>query len=327
LLAVHRAIILLLPFTHYNSYRAILHKLSEQYKINFSYGHHQAALDKKLSIGVEEISLHQLLSALLGEAGLTFKVVGKYVVLRKVQGQYLNRADTSNFVVMKGSRGPEPEKDSLPKHAPEIIETRKPDTLAKVNRYGPAAVVPSVRSFKIRPVPVAEHASHILRESASPFTTGPVFSFDLMNLKLKSAYGANQELSSDLNFSVGWIGRWEVYDWLIAETQLLYRVKGFTVLYLLEKGEEPLGIPKKTEVNLIYAEVPLGAQVRLLQYKRIALNGALGFFCSYLLGQQEKMWLDDGRLFNTTAMYNHSLSTFLWGGRTAFCFTYSQNDK
>lgn len=149
----------------------------------------------------------------------------------------------------------------------------------------------------------------------------------MAQLSFHSDYGANQELIAGLHYSAGLAGSWELSEKLLLEVLLLYRRKGFTVRYGFNTGADPLGIPEKTVVELAYAEVPLGVQFRLMRYKRMILSGATGLFGSYLLQYREITWLDDGRLFNTTPMYVHTLSTFLWGLRGGLSAAYAPNQK
>lgn len=295
----------------------LLKKLAEQYNIRFSYGHHQEALSKKVSIQAEDQALSHFLTLLLSKAALTYKVVGGYVVLRKEQLQFKERADSAAVAASAGREKLGPEQEDACKHSNELGLRIRPDTLACAQKRGLVAFVLVDTVFKVVPVRIPQRSSLPLKKRTSVF----------MHLQMESAYGVSQELHPAAGWSAGGVGLWRLSDRMVAEMQLLYREKDFTVLYLLSTEGKPIGIPEKTKISLAYFEIPLSIRFSLLRYRQLSLHGASGLFGSLLLKKRETTRLDDGRLFLTTNMHIPLVSGFLWGGRGGFDISYALSNK
>ena len=305
----------------------LLKKLAKQYHIRFSYGYHREALGKKVSIQAEGQELSYFLTLLLGKAGLSYKVMGGYVVLRKDQEQLREKEDS---VVVEASAGKERislKQEDVREPSHELGPGMRPGTVAWPQKRGLVAFISADTVFKVVPVRIPQRSPLPLKKEASAFILGPVFSFDFLRFQMESAYEVNQELHPESGWSAGGAGFWRLLDRMMAEMQLLYRKKDFTVLYLLSTEGEPIGIPEKTKISLAYVEVPLSMHFSLLRYRQFSLHGASGIFGSLLLKKQETTWLDDGRLFPTANMHIPLLSGFLWGGRGGLDINYSLNSK
>jgi hypothetical protein len=305
----------------------LLNELSERYKVRFSYGHHQGVLEEKVTIQVENLPLRSFLTLLLDRVGLTYKVVGGYVVLRKEQ-KHMKEEGVAEGLSTSPARGRvSAKKGSISQHSPGFESGRKLDTLVRIQKRGLTAIVSADEPIRLVPIPVHPSLFTGPERKATGVLLGPVFSLDLLHLHMKSAYKVNQALHPEVNFSVGGTGLWELSDRMVAEMQFLLRNKEFTVQYLLSTEGEPLGIPEKTEISLASLEVPVALRFLLFRYSRFALYGSPGLFGSVLLKKQEKTWLDDGRLFPSANMHIHLVSAFLWGGRGAFDFNYALSRK
>lgn len=302
----------------------LLDELSEQYKVRFSYGLHKEMLEGKVTIQVENQPLSNFLTHLLGRAGLTYKVVGGYVVLRKEQKLTKEKAGTEGL-----SAFPAREKVSLKKitYPPsfDFELSVEWDSLVRVQKKGPVSFVSVSETIPVGPMSVRPYSFPDPEKNTSTVLLGPVFSLDLLHLHMKSAYEVNQALHPELNFSFGGAGLWEISDRMVVEMQLLYREKEFSVQYLLSTEGPPLGIPKKTEISLVALEIPLSLRFLLLRRKEFTLYGSPGLFGSMLLKKEEKTWLDDGRLFPSANMHIPLISGFLWGGRGALDISYELN--
>jgi hypothetical protein len=305
----------------------LLNELSEQYKVRFSYGHHQKMLEEKVTIQVENQSLRYFLTLLLDRVGLTYKVVGGYVVLRKEQKHTEERGVAEGLSASPTGESESPKKEIIPQSSPALESGRKWDTLVRIQKRGLVALVSVDESVKRVPVPVRLYPLLSPKKNVSAILLGPVFSLDFLHLHMESAYKVNQALHPEVNFSVGSAGLWEISDRMGVEMQLLYRKKEFTLQYLLSTEGQPLGIPEKTEISLASLEVPLGIRFLMLRHSGFALYGSPGLFGSVLLKKQEKTWLDDGRLFPTANMHIPLVSAFLWGGRGALDFSYALSRK
>lgn len=303
----------------------LLDELSEQYKVRFSYGHHKEMLEGKITIRVENQPLGNFLTMLLGKTGLTYKVVGGYVVLRKEQKLPEERTITGGVSASPAWEKVSSKKENNPPPTPDFELSRELDIPVRVQKRGPVAFVTVDEHNLWVPVTIRPHSFPAPEKNASAILLGPIFSLNLLHLHMKSAYEANQTLHPEVNFSFGGVGAWEISDRVVVEIQLLYREKEFTVQYLLATEGQPLGIPKKTEINLASLEIPLSLRFLLLCRKGFSLYGSPGLFGSVLLKKQEKTWLDDGRLFPSANMHIPLVSGFLWGGRGALDISYELN--
>jgi hypothetical protein len=298
----------------------VLQELSEQYSINISYGGYPRALEKRISIGVADMPLDKFLSLILNKAGLTYKVIGGNVVLRQLeQNEGSIPADTPQTI-----KAPD---QSLP---PVSVRSKlkQQEALPQIHPIIPASLVQEQVPEWAMPQGVVMQEKIIPdRKKPSTLMIAPVFSLDVAHPELKSRYNTDQRIAADLGYSAGVAGYWKVSDKLSLEIMFLLRKKNLTLWYGIETVEDPMGLPVKTEALLSYLQVPLSMHFRLCGYKRLSLQGVSSLFGSYLLEGREKTWLDDGRMFPTTAMLISSLSPFIWGLQGGLLFSYALNDK
>jgi hypothetical protein len=298
----------------------VLQEVSEQYTINFSYGGHLLALQKTISVEVADVPLGQFLSLILNKARLTYKVMGGNVVLRKqVEKIEYKPADTSGLAVLHQRElrpGSERSKLKQQEDLPQIQRTI-PGSL--LHEYVSEWAIPQRVAMQEKPIPV--------KKKPSRWMIAPVFSLDVAQPDLKSNYSTDQRIEADLGYSAGSAVYWKTSERLMLEMMFIFRNKSLNLWYGIETVDDPMGLPVKTEVLLSYLEVPLSMQFRLYGYKRLTLQGVSSLFGSYLLEERERTWLDDGRMFPTTAMLIPALSSFKWGVQGGFRFHYALNDK
>jgi hypothetical protein len=297
----------------------MLREVGERYGISFSYGGHLQALDQQVSVTVTDMPMGQFLLLVLEPAGLTYKVLGGNVVLRVQEQKQDTLVSIARPAVIEGRQA---QQQLL--HKEEILLAVVPPRLERMEAIWMKLPLPEwgiPQGVSLEKIPPA------VKQKPSAFSLGPVFSLDVARLDLKGSYAVNQQLIPDLGLSLGGAGFWKLSDRLFVEMYLLYSRKGFTVAYLMDAMEEPLGIPERSEIELSYVEVPLGVDFSLIRHKRLRLYGLSGLFGSYLLTKGEKTWLDDGRMFPTTTMHIPALSTFLWGVQGGVNLQYLLKDK
>ncbi|WP_224995211.1 STN domain-containing protein [Cesiribacter sp. SM1] len=294
----------------------LLQEVGERYNLSFSYGGHLPGLEQKLSIRAEKMPLNQFLSLLLAKVALTYKVIGGYVVLRKLEPQ------TQVVLPEQAGRGA----GRLPRSYRD--QSVQQDTVQRMVRIAPTV------GFQVY-VPEWSMPTRIILEEAQPpvrhrqasIRIGPVFSKDFMQLDLQSSYADKQQVDAGLSYSIGSVCWWNIREHLALEWLFLYRQKVFTLRYGLETGVDPLGLPLMTEAVLAYLDIPINIHVRLYQFKQIAVGGIVGLYGSHLLEKGERTWMDDGRMFPATGMLVSTLSRFLWGMQAGIGFHYDLNSR
>ncbi|WP_017729725.1 outer membrane beta-barrel protein [Nafulsella turpanensis] len=295
---------------------SILEELSRQYRLQFSYGDTGEVLEKKWSIEAEDITLRQLLELLLGKAGLAYKKVGEYIVLRKPD----SIEEEGEEQALRSGRRKAP---AVQQERSLSFQERRllPDSISL-----PAGSRKGWMSFSEKPSLVAVAPVRIWLSSALPakrkeghLKLSPFMALDFLQLSLRSDYATEQRISADWNYSFGCVGYYSLSRRWAAELALLSRLKRLSVLYQLQVTEVPLGLPERTTLRLSYLELPLGLSREVFSFgQQGRVFCSAGLYGSWLLTKEEKTWLDDGRVFNTTAMYGNTLSPFLWGMRGAF---------
>ncbi|EMR00648.1 secretin and TonB N-terminal domain-containing protein [Cesiribacter andamanensis] len=296
---------------------AVLQQISERYQVRFSYGDHPSALQTRISLEVKEEPLQRVLHLLLKQAGLTYKVIGGTVVLREQIGEVPpspaspQASPPQSTVAESASRYP----------IPEIL----PGLQKRVADFRPAQ--PGMVLRLPEPVKLDHTLEPLPAKPRSAYTLAPVFSLDLAQYSLESEYPLNQELHPRLGLSAGLAGYRKLGPSLEGEVLLLYRTRGYTLRYLHNRADVPLGIPVKTEVGLAYLELPLGLQMGLWQHGLLQVQGTLGVSGSYLLDSREWTLLDDGRMFDTGSMQLQSLSPFLWALRGGAKLSYTMSRR
>lgn len=300
----------------------VLQELSEEYKIRFSYGGHPAALLQRISIQAQDVALGQVLNRILKEAGLTYKVIGGNIVLRALEQKDHVPDKTSDDKQEEVEVPAALKTDGLPQDGLPLENLPRLDRVAPPAPSDPDPPVWEIRKVRLRTARLPTE-----KEQPSALMVAPVFSLGIARMNLQSAYASNQQLASGLSYSLGGAGVWELSNKLIFEIQFLYRRKGFTVHYGLQTLGDPIGIPVETEVEMAYFEVPLELNLSLVRQKPFILYGVGGLFGSYLMEKKEMTLMDDGRLFNTTAMHTQSLAEFLWGMHGGVSLSYSHDNK
>lgn len=303
----------------------ILHELNDRYHIRFAFAASNSLLGQKITIVAKQQPLGDFLCLLLEQVGLRYELVGSHVVLRRKQEE-----QGENILSADYPAGPDDNEINGNDAGLTFIEAsqgRVSDSLPRLNSMRPEELV--AWDFLLSHVPAQVRQDTAARASArlSAFMIAPVFSLDFLQPDLKSNYENNQHLHTGLNFSIGAGGLWKVSDRFAGTLHILYREKDFSFRYLLEMEQGPLGIPEKTQLSLSYLEIPVGVNFILLRHHKVTLYGAPEFFGSLLLRQEEKTWLDDGRLFNTTAMQGSLLANFLWGGRAVAGLSYALSNR
>lgn len=112
---------------------ALLQQVSKRYFISFSYGNHPLAMEKRISVAVAEMPLGEFLRLVLDSAGLTYKVMGGYVVLGKQEDK---KAAPVEYRQLQGEKVPA----QLPATDRENLLMQ--DSLPRVNTIPAAALGP-----------------------------------------------------------------------------------------------------------------------------------------------------------------------------------------
>ena len=296
--------------------RTILRHLRDQYQLEFSYGNTSKALEEKLSIQAEAMPLGQFLTVLLAKAGLTYKKFGSYIVLRRLeqqkgggqveQGVFL--AEEQEVLAGQKERSVPDSGIAVPADSIRILYGMRRGWTSIIN---PSFYREPLRVSLTNPTVAVGPKEYLL-------TVAPLIAMDFLQLSMDSEYAPQQWIKSGWSYSLGWAGSYAVSHPWTMELEVLYRVRRFAVFYLIQAEQTPLGLPERTELNLSYIELPLGVSREVVHIgQALSLHCAAALYGSWLVAKKEETWLDDGRMFNTTALYGHTLSTFVWGLRGA----------
>jgi len=308
----------------------VLDHVSKTYSVDFFYGNSQIPLTQKVSLVVIEKPLNVALKELFKELSVQYKVIEKYVVLKKDDLTYLPRQITQDAIVSIR------EKIEAEQVAELIIESyRKPiqmDTLTQVSKKSLDSSIgfDSNGQHKIQKInsiiSESDHSSEnlIIGKKAS-FSFGPTSSYNRYQFNFKDPENGDQSFTTDFNYSLGLSILLEAKSRFAVQLMPQYATRNFSYQYNFRIFDvnDPTPIPKETQVDLDYVDIPLLFHYPVFQKKDFKLSVTTGGLASFLIRESEQTDFENSENVEATEIFSDGINKSLFGATLGVRATYN----
>ena len=311
--------------------RQVLHELSQQHDIRFSYGNSYVPLDEEVTISVEKKTLKEVLIHLFAHLKIDYITVENHVVLRsepvETEDNSLSNAVASNDSILITNLS----STAINSHV--VQETPHYDTHFKMmSRYG---IDTTSLARSLAPPNVIGQFPHRAslspiqpRSRLLPYALGLVVAVQDYRFHFAAEENQNQQFQANINYSTGLDAQWYLTHRLSLEAQLLYSRKNFWLDYnhILFDLNDPVAIPGETHTDLTYLDIPVMIRYDWLRTPRFVLSTHVGVMIGRILRNHETThFLNDTK--KTSEFFSTETNRFLWGGTAGIRAAYQASPR